>query len=268
MFRESGKRRLRTVADDNPFSPGRALASRTLLQDKNDIHIWSVRIADPDACLTCGESILSPQEQNRVSQFKFEKDRSRSIVSHAALRSILCDYLNIAPQDLQFSTGANGKPALTKVPGQCWLQFNLSHSGDIALIAITRRREIGVDVEYVKQDFPFHEVAEHFFTAREVAALCALPEPLQRQAFYKCWTSKEAYLKAKGTGLSGELDEVEILLAEEQSVRIKGSVPNWTLMELPAPDNYRAALVVEGDECRVQCFQWQQPLESSHADHA
>jgi 4'-phosphopantetheinyl transferase len=256
------------VANAYQFSPDRVLASSTQLQDKNEIHSWSVRIDDPEFCLTCGESILSPEEKERASRFKFEKGRTRYIVSHAALRSILCDYLNIAPQDLQFSTGANGKPALTKVPGQCWLQFNLSHSGDVALIALTWRREIGVDVEYVKQDFPFHEVAEHFFTAREVTALCALPEPLQRQAFYKCWTSKEAYLKAKGTGLSGELDEVEILLRYEQSVRIKGSVPNWTLVELPAPDNYRAALVVEGDECRVQCFQWQQHVESGHADHS
>ena len=116
-------------------------------------------------------------------------------------------------------------------------------------------REIGVDVESVR-DFDFDQVAERFFKAREVATLRSLPKPQQRSAFYKCWTSKEAFLKAKGTGLSGELDEVEITSTDADDIRISAFVPGWSLAELPAGDGYIAALVSQGAPVRVQLYRW------------
>ena len=119
------------------------------------------------------------------------------------------------------------------------------------LLAVARSREVGVDVEFVNADFAFDEVAERFFTAGEVAALRALPAHLRRQAFYKCWTSKEAFLKAKGTGLSGDLDEVNIgLAAAGEQVRIDANVPGWSLLELNVVADYEGALVYEG---RARC---------------
>ena len=133
-------------------------------------------------------------------------------VAHAALRSILAGYLNVTPGDLEFEIGRRGKPRPAPTFTKDKLEFNLSHSHEVALIAVTREKEIGVDVERVREDFAFVEVAERYFTAGELSAIRALPQDLQRRAFYQCWTSKEAFLKAKGVGLSGELDEVEILL--------------------------------------------------------
>ena len=154
--------------------------------------------------------------------------------------------------------GPSGKPKLTpSIPGEVYLHFNLSHSGEVALIAVTRVGEIGVDVEYVKKDFPIHEVAERFFTPKEVTALKTLPEPLQHKAFFKCWTSKEAFLKAKGTGLSGELDEVEMTLAGGKHVRINANVPGWSLAELNASEGYEAALVSEGEPAPIHLYRWE-----------
>jgi 4'-phosphopantetheinyl transferase len=233
----------------------------------NEIHVWLVTTTDPDVNLVSCAALLSVDEQARAEKFIFDKDRRLYTVAHAALRSILSIYLKTAPTSIEFTAGSNGKPGLAgDLSGD--LRFNLSHSGDRAMIAAVFGREIGVDIESVKEGFAFDEVAEHFFTAREVAALRALPSRLQRRAFYRCWTSKEAFLKAKGTGLSGELDEVEILRAGDEDVRIDARVPGWTLTELASAGEYEAALVVEGGPLPVSCYLWQPAIglwtKSSH----
>jgi 4'-phosphopantetheinyl transferase len=136
------------------------------------------------------------------------------------------------------------------------VEFNLSHSHQAALLAVALGRGVGVDIEYVKRDFEFAEVADHFFTAREVAMLRKLPSALQRSAFFKCWTSKEAFLKAKGTGLSGELDEVSITRSSDQRVKVSAAVPGWTLTELNSIDGYEAALVCEESRAQIHHYLW------------
>ncbi len=229
----------------------------TLPNTSRDTHVWLAPLEGASFDVDWGRRQLSAEEQDRAARFKFERDRRRYVVAHAALRSILASYLNVAPADLQFSAGADGKPCLSPAFAASEVKFNLSHSHELALIAVTRGREIGVDVEHVRDDFAFDEVAERFFTAREVAALRALPRQLQREAVYKCWTSKEAYLKAKGTGLSGQLDEVEIALTSDERVQVNGTIPNWTLKELAPCDGYEAALVVEGGGCQINCYRWE-----------
>ena len=220
----------------------------------NEVHVWLIDSSGNDFA-SCAE-LLSSDEQARAARFKFDKDRRLFTVAHAALRSILSRYLRTPPATLEFAAGANGKPRLAGEPrGE--LRFNLSHSGNAALAAVSLGREVGVDIEMAKKDFAFDEVAERFFTAREVAALRALPAHLQRQAFYQCWTSKEAFLKAKGTGLSGELDEVEITMATNRRIRIEANVPEWALTELAPATGYEAALVVEGNALPVNCYRWQ-----------
>ena len=220
----------------------------------DQIHVWLVRVDDERFCAACGAGLLGPDEKDRASRFKFPRDRTRYVVSHAALRSILGSYLRIAPEELRFSLGQNGKP---KLQAKEAIPFNLSHSNAIALIAVARERQLGVDVEWMKEDFPFTEVAQRFFTLREVAALTTVPTGLQSEAFYKCWTSKEAFLKAKGTGLNGELDEVQIGLTPEKRVRIGATVPNWSLYELHPGVGYTGALVVEGLGYEIQRYRWQ-----------
>jgi 4'-phosphopantetheinyl transferase len=233
-----------------------------------EVHVWLVRADDAALCMACCENLLATAERDRAARFKFEKDRRLYTVAHAALRSILAGYLNVAPGDLEFEIGQRGKPRLAPTFSNDSLQFNLSHSSEVALIAVTREREIGVDVEHVKKEFAFAEVAERYFTTREVSAIRALPQDLQRRAFYQCWTSKEAFLKAKGVGLSGELDEVEILLDGQDSVRVKGTLAGWCLSELSPCDGYVGAVALEGEENDLRRFQWAGPLTGTRHSHA
>ena len=238
----------------NPFLV-RPSPSSSLVLRENAVHIWLVETNGESISLGDFKDLLSSVEQDRASKFKFETDRRRYITAHAALRSILSIYVNSPARELQFASGPYGKPKLAPIHDKKKIAFNLSHSHELALIAVTQGREIGVDVERVREDFAFDEVAQRFFTTREVAALHALPLHLQREAFYKCWTSKEAFLKAKGTGLSGQLDEVEMMLTDHV-VRVKGTVPNLSLIELTVDGDYVAALVVDGVEPRLTYYAW------------
>ena len=157
----------------NPSSvrPG---SSSSLAIRENEVHIWRVQAKDEKISLDF-EGLLSSAEQERASRFKFETDRRRYVVAHAALRSILSNYVNSAARGLQFDSGRYNKPKLAPIHAKKQFEFNLSHSYERVLIAVTRGREIGVDVERVREDFAFDEVAQRFFTPREVAALSALP---------------------------------------------------------------------------------------------
>ncbi len=225
------------------------------LQD--NIHVWAVRLDDASVDLDHARAVISLDERARAACFKFDRDRRRYLVAHAALHEILSRYLPIAPLGLSFDTGANGKPRLSQALAPSGIEFNLSHSNEMALLAVCYKREVGVDIEYVKEQFAFQEVAERFFTPREVAAMRGLPSHLQRQAFFKCWTSKEAFLKAKGTGLSGALDEVEIVIIADEQVRITTNVPGWLLAELAPIDGHEAALVVAGGPVPIHYYLWQ-----------
>ena len=250
-------------------SPGFwTLAPERVDLGENEVHVWSILMDDAGLCFECYWDLLSLEEGERASRFKFEIDRRRYVFAHGVLRSILASYLNLPPADLQFFLGSNGKPRLALGTAGERLEFNLSHSHAMSLVAVTRGREIGVDVEHVREDFAFDQVAGRFFTSQEVVALRALPGRLQRHAFYKCWTSKEAFLKGKGTGLSGELDEVEIILTAEEIVKIRSAIRNWSLVELSPCEGYVGALALEGPECQVKCFQWRQLTNKSIHPHA
>ena len=248
----------------NPFLVPSALPSSLVVRE-NEAHIWLVQTNGESIYPGDFKDLLSSVEQERASKFKFETDRRRYITAHAALRSILSLYVNTPARELQFASGPYSKPKLAAIHDKKKIAFNLSHSHEVALIAVTQDREIGVDVEWVREDFAFDEVAQRFFTTREVAALHALPLHLQREAFYKCWTSKEAFLKVKGTGLSGKLDEVEIVLTDHV-VRVKGTIPNFSLIELTVDGGYVAALVVNGVEPRLTYYAYAWESRSKYLD--
>jgi len=231
--------------------------SASLLLGENEVHVWLVQTNDKSSSPDF-KDLLSSVEQDRASKFKFETDRRRYTTSHAALRSILSKYVNDPARALQFAEGPYGKPKLAPSHATEKIEFNLSHSHELALIAVAQGREIGVDVEWIREAFVFDEVAQRFFTTKEVAALHGLPFHLQREAFYKCWTSKEAFLKAKGTGLSGQLDEVEIVLTD-YAVRVKGTIPNFFLVGLTVDRRYEAALVMKGVEPQLSYYAWRWP---------
>jgi 4'-phosphopantetheinyl transferase len=223
----------------------------------NQVHVWRVKTAADASASERLAALLSEDERQRAKQFRFDKDRRLYTAAHAAMRSLLAFYLGVPGDAIHFAPGAHGKPIIAQ-PAGSRLQFNLSHSHELALLAIARTRAVGIDVELVK-DFDFHEVAQRFFTAREVANLSALPRALQCAAFFKCWTSKEAFLKAKATGLFGQLDEVQIVSSAEGLVKIAANVPGWSLMELRDLDGYEAALVIEGGSAPIHCYGWEPP---------
>lgn len=226
----------------------------------DEVHVWAVNLKAAGDDIGVWKGRLSPQERQRAERFKFSDDRRRYIVAHVALRDILSAYLKVPGERLQFTESENGKPSLARVATEGGIEFNLSHSHEKALIAVARGRVVGVDIEFVKIDFAFAEVATHFFTVREQAALTALPPILQRRSFYKCWTCKEAFLKAKGVGLSGALDEVEIICDAGNRVEIHAAVPGWWLTAIDACDGYEGALVVEGGPAPILGYHWRETL--------
>jgi len=185
-----------------------------------------------------------------MERFRLEKDRRRYLIGRGLLRSLLGVYLNRAPQDLRFETTAAGKPHLASGLGQ--LQFNVSHSGEYVLIAITDDRAVGIDVEAVHDDFDVDEVAVHFFSANERRDLETFTGRVKIEAFYNCWTRKEAYVKARGEGLSLPLDQFDVSLRPGEPARLIATRPNpaeatrWQLSGLDVADGYRAALAIEG----------------------
>jgi 4'-phosphopantetheinyl transferase len=223
----------------------------------NEVHVWMARAGAEHIQQDILQTTLSEDERERAARFKFDKDRRLYIAGHAALGALLAEYLRVSARDIHCVSGAHGKPALAPPYDASGLEFNLSHSHELALVAVARGKAVGVDVEFVKRDFIFDELARRFFSAREVAALFELPESLRREAFFKCWTSKEAFLKAKGTGLSGKLDEVQVILNGHRQLKIEAKVPGWSLAELTPGEGYQAALVVQGGALPIRCYEWE-----------
>jgi 4'-phosphopantetheinyl transferase len=230
------------------FTPNRS-------PEKGDVHVWLADLEDPGVDLECYTECLSLAERARAAQFKFALHRQRYLIAHGALRSILGMYLGVDAAAIDFESGAAGKPKLARHLSRGAFEFNLSHSGGVALIAVARGTEVGIDVERIQEDFPFLSVAQRFFSHDEVAVLKNLPTGLQRETFYKCWTSKEALLKAKGTGLSGPLDEVEIVLTAT-GVRITPLTQSWALTEVSSIRGYAAALALEMPQYSLECYRW------------
>ncbi|WKZ47160.1 MAG: 4'-phosphopantetheinyl transferase superfamily protein [Anaerolineales bacterium] len=217
------------------------------------VDVWRVHLVSfpPD------ENSLSPDERQRAVKFHFDKDRHRYIVSHASLRGILARYLQRAPEGLPFSVNEYGKPFLTDHE----LEFNLSHSGDYALIAVTRGRNVGVDVEQIRAEVEIEELARRNFSPREVSELMALPPEQRLSGFYNCWTRKEAYIKAQGLGLSLPLDSFDVSLGEPAILH--ATRPNadeaaqWTMLPLDVDSGYAGALAVRGNGLDFRFWVWE-----------
>ncbi|HYO92152.1 MAG TPA: 4'-phosphopantetheinyl transferase superfamily protein [Pyrinomonadaceae bacterium] len=172
-------------------------------------------------------------------------------------------YLNIVPEQLRFRYGSFGKPALISDSGGKELRFNVAHSGGRALYAFSSRRELGIDIEQVREDFDYLEIAEHFFSRREISTLRALPAAAQARGFFNCWTRKEAYIKAHGAGLSIPLNSFDVSLVPGEPARLLSvrddpqAASRWSLQEIEVEAGYVAALAVEGDGWRMKRWQWQ-----------
>jgi 4'-phosphopantetheinyl transferase len=199
----------------------------------NDVHIWRAFLDKPSPAAL---ETLSATEIIRANRFHFERDRERFIAARELLRAVLSAYLDAQPRELQFVTGPHGKPAIADQP----LRFNLSHCEEVMLVAVTCSREVGVDVERMREAVPFEMLAEHYFAPEDAWHMRVLPGQERMRKFYTLWTSAEAQLKALGTGLAG--------------ARTSGRDNRLMLRTFSPADGYAAALAVEGGNSELACF--------------
>ncbi|MBN1891064.1 MAG: 4'-phosphopantetheinyl transferase superfamily protein [Thermoflexales bacterium] len=222
----------------------------------DEVHVWRAALDPPADSVRQLAQTLSPDEGERAARFHFERDRRRFIAGRGVLRALLGRYLGLEPERVCFRYGPRGKPRLADVDDAP--RFNLAHSHELALYAFALDREIGVDLEHVRPMPDAGQIAARFFSPGENAAWLALPESQRLEAFFNCWTRKEAYLKACGDGLARPLDQFEVSLAPGEAaalLRVPGQeeeAARWWLHALEAADGYIAAMAVEIEMGRVR----------------
>ncbi len=226
---------------------------------ENEVHVWLAQLNRP-SLVTHYRQLLVAGELERAQHFYFEHDRLRWTIAHGVLRLLLGHYTSNEPLHIELDKNAYGKPFIAQPTSL--LHFNLSHSGDFALYAFAWQRELGIDIEYMRDNIDYDELASRVFSTNEQEILRALPPARHYQAFYNGWTRKEAYIKARGMGLSLPLDLFDVsllpdkpaaLLASREDVR---EVQRWSMLTLPTPPGYTGALVVEGTGWQLRICQW------------
>lgn len=224
------------------------------------VRVWRVRLDQSFPELAAAGKLLSPEEIARASRFHFESDRRRYTIARGALRLILGRCLRSPPERITFSVNPFGKPSL--VQSDSVLQFNVSHSHEIILIAIAARREIGVDVEYIRPVSDRDRLVATNFSASEKSTWQRLAPDQREEAFFTAWTRKEAYLKARGAGLSVPLASFSVSLNPDDPaaiVEVNGDMTaaaHWGMTDVPVGPGYAAALVAAGTEWRLDCVDW------------
>ncbi len=183
-----------------------------------EVHLWIVRLEASDARFDHALTLLSPDETARANRFYFDRHRRAFALGRAALRTLLGQYIPVAPAGVSFTYGQQGKPSL--VDTSCSLRFNVSNSGNLAAYAFTTGCEIGVDIEQHRAVHDFENIAHRFFSAEETADLMALPPGQRTDAFFRCWSRKEAYIKAMGGGLAIPLDSFRVTLRPGDAPRM------------------------------------------------
>ncbi len=185
-----------------------------------EIQVWSIPLDPPAEQAAALTRLLTPDEEARAARFRFDVHRRRYIVGRGALRALLGAYLDVRPAALRFDYRERGKPDLAAPWRGSGLSFNLSNSDDLALAGFVRGGDLGVDVEYLKEMPDLNDIASRFFSATEVAALAEVAAERKKEAFFNCWTRKEAYLKAVGVGLAAPLDSFVVTLRPGEAPRM------------------------------------------------
>jgi 4'-phosphopantetheinyl transferase len=232
-----------------------------LLLPENEVHVWRAELELPRLLLEKLDSSLSSDEKERAVRFHFDKDRRHFTAGRGILRVLLGSYLRSAPGEIEFSYTNYGKPFLARCDGRS-LRFNVSHSEGLALFAFSENREVGIDVEQMNPKLEEEHIAARFFSQSEVSSLRRLPQHMRIEAFYNCWTRKEAYIKGVGKGLSLPLDSFDVSLHPDEPASLLGirddseSLFRWTLHSLEPGSGYKGAIVAEGNDWVLRCWNW------------
>jgi 4'-phosphopantetheinyl transferase len=228
---------------------------------EDEIHVWRTSLDVAASGLAKLRQILSPDERERADRFHFEADRRRCVIGRGYLRLLLGEILDLPANKLQFEYDEFGKPGLIPRQGLP-LQFNVSHSGDLILIAITMGRAVGIDVERIRTDLDLDGIAARFFSTNECKALASLAGPARFEAFFRCWTRKEAYLKARGVGLCLPLDQFDVSFLPNEEPQLLATrhdpaeARRWRLQELDLSGDYAAALAAPSSIWKLRCWDW------------
>lgn len=228
------------------------------------VDVWRITLASRDADAERHWAPLSGDERERAGRFRFERDRCRFVSGRASLRRILARYLHAPGESIRFGYGASGKPYLDVPEHGRALSFNLSHSNELALLAVCRDHPIGIDIEWMSRPNDMKALAARMFAAGERDALERMAEERQVQGFFTCWTRKEAFVKATGDGLTTPLDQFEMEIALDRPPRLRwhhtpGEAAQWHVRALDAGDGYAAALVTQGADGPYRFWQWIDP---------
>ena len=224
------------------------------------VHVWSLALDLPAARVAQLHASLSSDEVERAGRYHFERHRCRFVACRGQVRQILAGYLGARPAELRFRYGPRGKPALELPWSESAIRFNVSNSDDVALLAVAIDRELGVDIEHLREPRDFDSLAAQFFAASEVTQLRSLPREQRLEGFFRLWTRKEAVLKAVGTGLAFPLDKIVVTLDANEAARVVAydddpvAGSQWWLLNLAPVPQYIAALAVLGSPMDVQCW--------------
>jgi 4'-phosphopantetheinyl transferase len=229
----------------------------SLLLEAGQVHVWRICLEQEDDLLDRFRRTLEPEELERAGRFRFERLQRHFVASRGFLRHVLARYVAAKPEQLSFAYNYYGKPLLA---GNSSLQFNLSHSHEVALVAVTWNAAVGVDVEHIRADFASEDIATRFFSRLEVETFSSLPKEERVAAFFRCWARKEAYIKAIGKGLSQPLDGFDVTLAPSDAAALlragEEDTLTWSMSDIDVGADYASALAVEGVPSQISYWQF------------
>ncbi|QMU66418.1 MAG: 4'-phosphopantetheinyl transferase superfamily protein [Flavobacteriaceae bacterium] len=231
---------------------------QTSLQ-RNQIHVWKATLDVSENKHHVFWSYLSDDEKQRANTFYFKKDRDYFITARGILRELIGQYLNKKAIDIEFGYHTHGKPFMRN---DAELEFNISHSKNMALYGFVKKDEIGVDIEFVDQKIEAMQIARHFFSSYEITALGDLPQQHKASGFFNCWTRKEAFIKALGTGLSFPLDQFAVSLAPEKKATLVHTMwdtdeaQKWNLFHVNPQSYFTGAVAIKGKVNEIRHFKY------------
>lgn len=215
-----------------------------------EVHVWHTRLESEDTARRL-EPLLSPDEIQRANRFRFAEHRRRFVIARGCLRKLVSAYLQSDAKEVVFAYSGEGKPRVD-VQNQTDLRFNLSHSGEIAAFAFASGRNLGIDIELMRRDVDVDEIPKRFFSCAEQDVLKTLQGEDKFQGFFNCWTRKEAYVKAVGSGLSLPLRDFDVSLRPRDEPKLLATRPDpslasrWSMASLDFGTEYAGAVIVEG----------------------
>lgn len=232
----------------------------SLVITEKEVHLWCASLQSFSVMTKTLMALLSKDEITRADRFRSTANRDFFTIGRGLLRSILSSYTGVQPQSIEFYYNEFGKPFLLLKSDQTPLAFNLSHSEDLAVYGVSYIKRIGVDIERIRRNLEYKELAQQFFSETEYKAFELLPEESKCDAFFRCWTRKESYVKALGKGMSIPLNQFDVSLAPYECTELihtkveRETSVGWHIYSLESIVNYTIALAVEAKNIKLKIW--------------